>query len=298
MIACKDNHDLETFHYHLKSTDTCSHPDSSNVTKIYDTKIDITTTGVSKHSNGHLSFVSMAAFETIMSEIVNNSTSKLDDWENAIHFTSRRSHMNYLINQMSANPDTLFRVEDKYFETVLDTLNRIAIGDTLYTYDWSSRIVSIKPPDASSYTENLTLSYQYDATCNTDKWYAEEKFYGDNKKLTCYKWRSYYVVYSSMGIDINSRKQGIFNWWYPHSVDIITAVIDQWHEVEWYYQAFPAQIFTLTNTSKEVTNESDLTWVIAYFVNGATQICTPKFERFHFFKDDYYNDGHHNTNSP
>ncbi len=288
-LNCEDNI------MHLRSS---THEfDTTNTKMITPTDIAISTTGVTKHNNGYLVFAKRIDFENTMTDIVNNKRTRIETWESSLNFVSRYSYWdNYSKNHPEISDDSIYRVPDRYFESVLDENDKIKINDTLYTFDFETGKCLITPDNGEPYY--YVKGTCDDNCCSQGKWDAPHKYYTSDHRLECYKWRdSWAGIYSSIGIDNNNREKNSWGNFKPKSTPIITLFIDHWYEVEYYLDFFPAQIGTLTDEMRTVTNESDNTWTIDWAFNTGSHHCSPKFERFHFYLDDFWDDGHHDDNN-
>lgn len=194
----------------------------------------------------------------------------------------------------------IVRLADPYFESVLNQYNELMIDDTLYTFDFSNKELLITYPDNSDITINLGsigsffISQMYEE-CGTCKTWAVPKYYPNNEKLMAYKWITNAVIYNSIGAGLKYYRKNGRNKWKGYAPGQLTLHIDVWHEVEWYFSAFPLVYYDLTYKKRLTYNKDHNQWVFpqGVFIFYETHLCSTKFERIHCYTTDFWNDLHH-----
>lgn len=256
-------------------------------------------------SGGILKFSSMACFTARMAEIVNTDVDVIDDWEDNLNFTSRRTYYNHVEENDDdiddADADSI-RLDDSYFESVLSYNDEIIIGDTLYTFNFSNgSIACMKLSDSSTWTLNNTYQFKKTTYCGNHDNHYGDKQYGNGEFMKSKKYVNNFGFYSNVGIRQDYYK---LNWKgkaKKYRTDKLTLFIDEWHLVTGNYEHSAGQLpFTKGGTApgvkSEVDNEKDQNWIITWAVQTPGQYhCVEKFERFHVYKADFYNDMHHDN---
>ncbi|MBL6962580.1 MAG: hypothetical protein ISR55_02055 [Bacteroidetes bacterium] len=285
------------------SNDDSNTIDTVNVDIIYEETGTITTSNVEVDS-GILHFDTRADFEIIVEEIINRSRSDIDQWESTLEFTSRYSYYNDLEDNNENIDDydnEIIRLADPYFASILNRYDEIIVDDTLYTYDFAEKEVTLTFPDYSDTTISLQGGSFFVANfyeeCGTCKTWAGPKYYNTDEKLMAYKWITNAQIYNSIGAGLKYYKKNRRNKWKRYSTSQLNLHIDQWHDVDWYFSKYPLVIHNLTYKKRKTTNKNHNQWV---FPEGWTlfdegYFCAQKFERFHCYTTGYWNDLHHDN---
>jgi len=91
------------------------------------------------NSSGILVFADTSSFKGVMNYLINKDETLLNHWEDSLGFISLRSYWNEIeenwidsFDTSDPNDTTERKIDDDYLATILNSENKVRIGDTIY----------------------------------------------------------------------------------------------------------------------------------------------------------------------
>ena len=262
--------------------------------------------GYSVTTENTLDFETKESFAEFMDSFVNQSDSSMDKWEQSIGFISMRTTMEGLKKHPEANHLAIdsSRIDDTWFESVLNPEGKLIIANVLYQLDVAADIMTITELEKDS-TYRIQLDNKSAAGNNCpgrkyepDRIIPHPSIPGANYIIVGKKWRSFYLSWGSVGAS-TTIYLGSNGSYQTESVPEVLLLIDQWHILQ-YRKCNSSDSYTaITNSSRSESNtwKSKKVWQSYAF----KRVDVPIYQRVHHWfigplNANYWNQDVHTDN--